>query len=57
MNVCYHEKTFSNDTTPRRVDSASQSSLSYHSTQQTASESEDQEIYYGTNDEQNADKG
>lgn len=50
-------KTFSNDTTPRRVDSASQSSLSYHSTQQTASESEDQEIYYGTNDEQNADKG
>lgn len=48
---------FSNDTTPKRVDSASQSSLSYHSTQQTASESEDQEIYYGTNDEQNADKG
>lgn len=48
---------FSNDTTPKRVDSTSQSSLSYHSTQQTASESEDQEIYYGTNDEQNADKG
>lgn len=54
---CLCANGFSNGARARRVDSASQSTLSYHSTQQTASENEEPDIYYGTNDDQNAETG